>query len=147
MSGGKHTPGPWGWFGSTRTSMYLATVHGGRRYVMGFKRKGMNGAEPVFRDNDRMVPASSLAIYEVNREATDAKDPSVYRHDIVGFRSADARLIAAAPEMFEALAQAAVWFGDYAKGHLVKGDTDKAERNQARADACLAAIAKAEGRS
>lgn len=101
----KFTPGPWGWFGSTRTEMYLATVRHGRRYVLAFKRKGMNGAEPVFRVNDRMVPASKLAIYEVNREATDAKDPSVYRHDIVGFRSADASLIAAAPDLFHALTE------------------------------------------
>lgn len=99
----KHTPGPWGWFGSTRTSMYLATAHSGRRYVMRFKRKGMGEAEPVFQVNDRMVPASDLAIYEVNREATSAKDPSVYRHDIIGFRSADACLIAAAPDLLEAV--------------------------------------------
>lgn len=103
MTQSKHTPGPWAWFGSTRTNMYLATVHSGRRYVMGFRRKGLQGAEPEFQVNSRMVPASQLAIYEVNREATDAKDPSVYRHDIVGFRHQDAKLIAAAPEMLEAL--------------------------------------------
>lgn len=32
-----HTPGPWGWFGNANSnSLYLATTHSGRRYVMGF---------------------------------------------------------------------------------------------------------------
>jgi hypothetical protein len=72
---------------------------------------------------------------------------------------ANARLIAAAPEMqaridaleaekaelLEALKSAVKWFEDYAAGHVAKGDADKAKRNQDRAAACRAAIAKAEG--
>lgn len=99
MSG--HTPGPWAWFGSTRTNMYLATTHSGRRFVMGFKRKGLHGAEPTFQIDSIMVPASELAIYQVDPDARTGKEPSVYRHDITGFRSADARLIAAAPELLD----------------------------------------------
>jgi len=89
------TPGPWGWFGSTRHDFYLATRHSGRRYVMGFKRKGMRNAEPTFQVKGVMVPASSLAIYEVAPEATSKDDPSVYREDIIGFRHPDAAYIAA----------------------------------------------------
>ncbi len=114
------TPGPWGWFGSTRTYVYLATRHSGRRFVMAFKRKGLQSAEPTFQVRGEMIPASELAIYEVNPDATTKDDPSVYRHDIVGFRHPDAAYIAAAnpaailslieenKRMREALAEAAL---------------------------------------
>lgn len=104
MTEPKWTPGPWGWFGSTRTGVYLATRHSGRRYVMDFVRKGFNGCEPRFQPGtDGMKTATELAIFEVCRDATDEKDPRVYRTDVVGFRAADAHLIAAAPDMAEAL--------------------------------------------
>ena len=100
----KITPGPWGWFGNVKTgSPYLATVHSGRKYIMGFRRLGMRHAQPVFRRDGILVDGKELAIYEVNRDATSADDPSVYRHDIVGFRSADATAIALLPEIVEAL--------------------------------------------
>lgn len=94
------TPGPWRWFGdmSNGGSPYLAARHSGRRFVMKFWRNGMQGAQPVFQGPDGMVPTKDLAIYEVCPDATDAKDPRLYRHDIVGFRSPDADLIAHAPE-------------------------------------------------
>ncbi len=60
----KHTPGPWAWMGSPH-GLYLATTHSGRRYVMGFRRMGFNGAQPVFRDNHRMVPAADIVQFEV----------------------------------------------------------------------------------
>ena len=45
MSESKHTPGPWGWFGNAGSnSIYPATRHSGRRYVMGFKLWDMRGA-------------------------------------------------------------------------------------------------------
>ncbi len=50
-----------------------------------------------------MKKASELCIFEVCRDATSVKDPRVYRRDIVGFRAPDATLIAAAPELAEAL--------------------------------------------
>ena len=59
--------------------------------------------------------------------------------------AANARLIAAAPDMLSLLLQAAEWFQGYADGHTAKGDTDKAKRNQDRAGACRAAILKATG--
>ncbi len=42
--------------------------------------------------------------------------------------------------MREALTAARDWFQAYAAGHANKGDTDKATRNQERADFCAAAI-------
>lgn len=109
----KHTPGPWQWFGNANSnacpSVYLATVHGGRRYVMDFVRWGMRGAQPRFQpERGGMIDAKDLLQFEVGDQSIvgiDAarKDASVYRYDVRGINSADARLIAAAPEMLAAL--------------------------------------------
>lgn len=107
MSG--HTPGPWGWFGNASSNtIQLATVNQGRRYVMLFRRWGMAGAQPVFQPADRMVPASQLCTFEVGDRDVVGVDAakanaSVYRYDIRGIDCADARLIAAAPDLLEAL--------------------------------------------
>lgn len=102
----QHTPGPWAWYGNAKTrEIYLATKHSGRRYVMGFRRWGMRGAQPMFQPGERgLVPAETLLQFEVGDrsvvgiEAAKADD-SVYRLDIRGVDCADARLIAAAPEL------------------------------------------------
>ncbi|WP_246675978.1 hypothetical protein [Mesorhizobium sp. B2-1-3] len=110
MSEAKHTPGPWQWFGNANSNhVYLATVHGGRRYVMDFVRWGMRGAQPRFQpERGGMIDAKDLLQFEVGDQAIigiDAarKDESVYRYDVRGINSADARLIAAAPTMLAAL--------------------------------------------
>jgi hypothetical protein len=42
--------GPWRWYGNTkRCEVYLATVHGGRIFVMDFARWGMQGGQPRFQ--------------------------------------------------------------------------------------------------
>lgn len=103
-----HTPGPWDWFGNARNNeVYLATTHSGRRYVMGFRRWGMRGAQPMFQPGNRgLVAAEKLLTFEVGdrsvRGVEAAKaDDSVYRLDISGIDCADARLIAAAPDGLE----------------------------------------------
>lgn len=105
------TPGPWGWFGnaSYRPSVYLATRHSGRRYVMDFVRWGMQGAQPRFQPaRFGMVDAKDLIQFEVGDQSVrgiDAAkaDTSVYRLDVRGIDAPDARLIAAAPELLDAL--------------------------------------------
>lgn len=108
MSG--HTKGPWSWFGNAITNqIYLATTHSGRRYVMGFARWGMRGAQPQFQPHERgLVDASELFEFAVGDKSVRGmkqarEDGSVYRYDISGIDCADARLIAAAPELLEAL--------------------------------------------
>ncbi len=105
----KYTPGPWKWFGNAGSNhVYLATVHSGRRYVMDFTRWGMRGAQPRFQpERGGMVDAKDLLQFEVgDRDIVGMeaarKDGSVYRYDVRGINCADARLIAAAPELFEA---------------------------------------------
>ena len=95
---------------------------------MGFKRWGMRGAQPQFQPEGRgLVDASELLEFAVgNRDVrgiTQAKaDTSVYRLDVTGIDCADARLIAAAPELLAMLE-------DVAEGHALHSDiTDLIER-------------------
>lgn len=58
-------PGPWAWYGNTRmTDVYLATVRGGRNYVMDFVRWGMRGAQPRFNVGGIMRTTKELAAGE-----------------------------------------------------------------------------------
>lgn len=101
-----HTPGPWAWMGNQH-GLYLATTHSGRKYVMGFRRMGMQQAQPVFRVRERLVPAADLVEFEVGDGtargfAQGWANDSVYRYDVSGIDAADARLIAAAPDLLAA---------------------------------------------
>lgn len=104
------TPGPWAWFGDALTNwLYLATEHSGRRVVMDFARWGTRSAQPRFRSQRGiMVPANELVTFEVGGRGVvgvDAarNDESVYRFTIDGIDHPDARLIAAAPDLYQAL--------------------------------------------
>lgn len=60
------TPGPWSWFGNTEdTQAQIATVHGGRRYVMTFLRWGMRTAAPAFQVDGVMKRIEAFAKHEV----------------------------------------------------------------------------------
>lgn len=142
-----HTPGPWSWCGNARNrEVYLATAHSGRRYVMGFRRWGMSGAQPMFQPAERgLVPAETLLMFEVGdrdvRGHEQAKaDDSVYRYDIRGIDCDDARLIAAAPDLLEALTNLLADCGETMADGYVENSIHSNEVEAARA-----AIARATG--
>lgn len=90
MSAPKFTPGPWQWEVTPSGEVRLETPDRGRLYVMGFARKGMRGAQPRFSiwgDGPRERRAGIMHDFE---SAGAGNHP-------------DARLIAAAPELYEAL--------------------------------------------
>ena len=145
-----HTPGPWAWFGNAGSnSLYLATTHSGRRYVMGFKRWGMRGAQPQFQPGGRgLVDASELLEFAVgDRSVRGVKEArgngSVYRLDVTGIDCADAHLIAASPTMLAALQEARAALHQ----HYVDwdGEPEDASSLLAAIAQCDAAIAAATG--
>lgn len=86
------TPGPWKWFGNTKMhSVYLATVHNGRRFIMDFERWGMSQAQPRFQTDHRMVKLSEFAALE-SRLGPQFEVP--HRRDFAGIGHPDAEHIA-----------------------------------------------------
>lgn len=147
MSETKHTPGPWQWFGSyPHRGVYLATPDRGRLIVMDFVRRGMNGATPRFNIGC-MTPAQDLVTFQVGDHgvvgyANAKRNSSVYRFDIDSIDHPDARLIAAAPDLLEALRP-------LARLELPANPRGNAGAYSIYHDhirAAVAAIAKAEGR-
>jgi hypothetical protein len=89
------TFGPWMWHGQYETkSLTLCTKKGGMQYVMGFKRWGMQGAQPEFNGFGRLTGAADLPVFQVAPDATSIDDPRVYRGTLVGIRHPDAEFIA-----------------------------------------------------
>ena len=152
------TPGPWAWFGDTKTRrIYLATVRGGHQMVMTFERWGMRSAQPVLWPGGRRRPASELCTFDVGdrgivgHEAAKAHE-SVYRYDIAGIDCADARLIAASPDLlavakaYEAWEAEVVFDANWADGlpKLTQPLFDRLLEIQAMRNAALAKV-KAHG--
>lgn len=94
------TPGPWAWYGNTKTqTCYLATVGGGRVFVMQFDRWGMQNAQPTFQWPVGHADGSGTGVmYPMSKLPEDAgPDFEVsYRRDFVGIKHPDASLIVAA---------------------------------------------------
>ena len=109
------TPGEWAWFGNTDTQqIYLATKRYGRMYVMGFRRWGLQSAQPTFCIDRTWKPnpqssddfgydgwiasahelASRIVRYEVAPNAVSRDDSRVYRADLIGIKNPDAEFIA-----------------------------------------------------
>lgn len=143
----KHTPGPWRWeINRKHKSVQLC---GGLpagtfdKTVLSFERYGMKGAAPVFHnwteDGWGGAPkrADELAVEKAGRE-----------HHADWFALIDhpnAHLIAAAPDLLDALKVLRNTLGDIRKGFSPAVDPARwVEQAQSHADA---AIAKAEGRS
>lgn len=70
---------PWAWYGDTRSGPILATTHSGRKYVMGFQRCGMQGAQPTFPVREvsgwaLMHPARELIVPRADYDPTTFRD-------------------------------------------------------------------------
>lgn len=99
----KHTPGPWRWeLNEKHKSVNLCggnPKEGFGRYdltVLGFDRWGMNGAAPRFRD-ERCI------LHRAEKFATVAPGREHHQDWFKLIDHPDARLIEAAPEMFDLL--------------------------------------------
>lgn len=121
----EHTPGPWRWQGNGK-DIWLVSATSMLPTVMNFVRVGMNGAGPRFSHDGIMYRALRWAIRPE-------------RHNewkITGIDHPDARLIAAAPEMYAALQ---LWDGWW------DGTVDKDESIPRLLSVTKAALAKAHG--
>lgn len=91
-----------GWNGQGRKDVDLRTTTCGGRFIMCFERAGMQGGQPTFPQafpGDRwplMTKAMDMTRFEVCPDATDPKDPRVYRGTVRGLRNPVAEYVAAA---------------------------------------------------
>lgn len=91
----QHTPGPWQWFERQPGRPYLATPDRGQLYVLGFERKGMQGAGPVFAHWPGIEGGAA------RERKGGIMEPGLLMRD--GSMHPDAKLIEAAPELAAAL--------------------------------------------
>lgn len=88
------TKGPWVWCGNTEVRWFALETANRMLKVMDFTRYGMQGAQPRFAVDGRMIHASDLAAYEVHRAAWVDKSKPPYRFDVDDLKAPDAEFIA-----------------------------------------------------
>ena len=121
MSETSHTPGPWAWRGSpTHGGIYLASLTRGLPTAMDFVRLGMRNAQPRFPNGMFMEKAQTMGVPEVP-----------YRDNIVAINHPNAHLIAAAPDLLDALVGLLDWLDTENEPH--ENDLDRLEAADAAA--------------
>ena len=130
---GKHTPGPWRWeFNESHRSLHLV---GGRPMydltVVDFERWGMRGATMRLRDTSHDGMNLMFRVHE--RADWIAPEPGRVHHKSWHqlLTHPDARLIAAAPDLLEALQEMVRTF---AKNHAPAVDVARAAIAKATGD-------------
>jgi len=133
----QHTKGPWRWeFNKKHKNVHL--VGGVPKYdltVMDFERWGMGGAVPRFRDTFETGMNSMHRLCDKADWVQPFPNRDHHAHWCAAVIHPDARLIAAAPELLEALKR------------LLNADHDEYLTPQGVRNFAKAAIAKAEGES
>lgn len=102
----QYTPGPWRWEFSRR-SKRVELCGGNPHYdqtVMDFARFGMADAAPRFREDEEERRIQTM--HRCEKYAVEVPGREHHAHWFMGLNHPDARLIAAAPDLLEALKKA-----------------------------------------